>query len=72
MNSEAIINELEKTIKKVCEDVRKKKGAVGGDKLDSLSKVVNAYSRLLERHNNKTCSDNGTDGNQEYIEAMNG
>ena len=63
MNTEKIINELERTIKKVCSDVKRKKGAVGCDKLDSLSKLINSYSRLLERHqdfkdrkeNNKSC-----------------
>ena len=50
MRTEQIINELERTIKKVCGDVKRKKGAVGCDKLDSLSKLVNSYSRLIERH----------------------
>ena len=50
MNTEKIINELERTIRKVCSDVKRKKGAVGCDKLDSLSKLVNSYSRLLERN----------------------
>ena len=50
MRTEQIINELERTIKKVCSDVKRKKGAVGCDKLDSLSKLVNSYSRLIERN----------------------
>jgi len=50
MNTDKIIVELERTIKKVCGDVKRKKGAVGCDKLDSLSKLVNSYSRLIERH----------------------
>ena len=49
MSTERIIIEVERTIKKVCSDVKRKKGAVGCDKLDSLSKLVNSYSRLLER-----------------------
>ena len=49
MSTERIIIEVERTIKKVCGDVKRKKGAVGCDKLDSLSKLVNSYSRLLER-----------------------
>ena len=49
MSTERVIADLEKTIKKVCSDVKKKKGSVGSDKLDSLSKLVNSYSRLIER-----------------------
>ena len=50
MNTDKIIHELEQTIRKVCKDIKKRKGSVGGDKLDSLSKLVNSYSRLIERH----------------------
>ena len=50
MSTEKIIAEVERTIKRVSGDIRKKQGAVGSDKLDSLSKLVNSYSRLLERH----------------------
>ena len=55
MSTEKIIADLERTIKKVCSDVKKKKGSVGSDKLDSLSKLVNSYSRLIERH--QDCKD---------------
>jgi hypothetical protein len=55
MSTEKIIADLERTIKKVCSDVKKKKGSVGSDKLDSLSKLVNSYSRLLER--SQDCKD---------------
>ena len=34
---------------RVTRDIKKKKGVVGSDKLNSLSKLVNAYNRLLER-----------------------
>ena len=50
MSTEKIIAEVERTIKRVSGDIRKKQGAVGSDKLDSLSKLVNSYSRLLERN----------------------
>ena len=49
MNTDKVIIEVERTIKKVCKDIKKKQGAVGCDKLDSLSKLINSYSRLLER-----------------------
>ena len=49
MNTDKVIVEVERTIKKVCSDIKKKKGAVGCDKLDSLSKLINSYSRLIER-----------------------
>ena len=55
MSTERIIIEVERTIKKVCSDVKRKKGAVGCDKLDSLAKLVNSYSRLIERH--QDCKD---------------
>ena len=49
MGAEQVLTSLERTIKKVCVDIKKKNGAVGSDKLDSLSKLTNSYSRLLER-----------------------
>ncbi len=49
MNTDKVIIEVERTITKVCKDIKKRNGAVGCDKLDSLSKLVNSYSRLLER-----------------------
>ena len=49
MSSKQVLANLEKTIKRVCVDIKKKKGAVGSDKLDALSKLTNSYSRLLER-----------------------
>jgi hypothetical protein len=49
MSTEQVLTNLEKTIKRVCIDIKKKKGAVGSDKLDALSKLTNSYSRLLER-----------------------
>ena len=49
MGADRVLKDLELTIKKVCIDIKRKKGAVGTDKLDSLSKLTNSYSRLLER-----------------------
>lgn len=50
MNPEKVLRDLEKTIKKVSKDIQQKSGSVGSEKLDSLSKLTNAYSRLYERH----------------------
>jgi len=49
MKPEKVITCVESAIYKVGVDIRKKKGAVGSDKLNSLSKLINAYNRLLER-----------------------
>ena len=50
MNPEKVLRDLEKTIKKVTKDIQQRSGGVGNEKLDSLSKLTNAYSRLYERH----------------------
>lgn len=47
MNTEEVIQNLEAAINRVCTDIKNKKGGSGADKLDSLSKLVNAYSRLI-------------------------
>lgn len=50
MGTEHILKNLEQTITRVCKDIKKKKGAVGADKLNSVSKLANAYNRLLEKN----------------------
>ena len=49
MATEQLLKDLELTIRRVTRDIRSKKGAVGGDKLSDLAKLVNSYSRLQER-----------------------
>ena len=49
MSTNKIIKNLETAIDRVCEDIKEKKGGSGADKLDSLAKLVNSYSRLVER-----------------------
>ena len=49
MSAEDVLKRLEGTITRVCIDIKRKRTGSGADKLDSLSKLVNAYSRLLER-----------------------
>ena len=49
MKPEKIVSAIETTIVRVTSDIKKKQGNVGSDKLNSLSKLVNSYNRLLER-----------------------
>ena len=49
MSKKKVVNELEGAILRVCKDIKSKQGASGSDKIDSLSKLINSYSRLLER-----------------------
>ena len=49
MKPEKVISALETTIIRVTRDIKKKQGNAGADKLNSLSKLVNSYNRLLER-----------------------
>jgi len=53
MVSKKVIKNLEAAINRICEDIKDKKGGSGADKLDSLSKLVNSYSRLVERDKEK-------------------
>ena len=57
MKQEKVISALETTIARVSRDIRKKTGNVGSDKLNSLSKLVNSYNRLLERTRNSSDAD---------------
>jgi hypothetical protein len=49
MVTKKVIRNIEAAINRVCEDIKDKKGGSGADKLDSLSKLINSYSRLVER-----------------------
>jgi hypothetical protein len=49
MKPEKVITAVESTIARVTRDIKGKKGNVGSDKLNSLSKLVNSYNRLIER-----------------------
>jgi hypothetical protein len=68
MSTERVIVDLERTIRKVCKDIKKRNGSVGGDKLDSLSKLVNSYSRLLER--TSELKDEEQSYRDEYMDAV--
>lgn len=49
MSAEDVLKKVEKTIGYICSDVRKKKGNIGTNKIDSIAKLVNSYSRLLDK-----------------------
>lgn len=49
MVKKKIIRNIEAAINRICEDIKDRKGGSGADKLDSLSKLINSYSRLIER-----------------------
>lgn len=49
MAAQNVVKNLESAINRICKDIKGKKGGSGADKLDSLAKLVNAYSRLIER-----------------------
>jgi len=45
--NEQILSSVEKNILRINRDIKKKKGIVGADKINSLAKLLNAYNRLL-------------------------
>ena len=49
MKPEKVISAVESTIIRVTRDMKKKQGNVGSDKINSLSKLVNCYNRLIEK-----------------------
>ena len=57
MKPDRILTSLESTIVRVTRDIKKKQGNIGSDKLNSLSKLVNSYNRLLERTRNSSDAD---------------
>ena len=68
MGTEQLLKDIELTIRRVTRDIRRKKGAVGGDKLSDLAKLVNSYTRLQERlrHNHS----GATDGEPGFHESL--
>ena len=49
MKPQRVALAVETTIVRVTRDIKKREGNTGSDKLNSLSKLVNAYNRLVER-----------------------
>ncbi len=58
MKPERVITAVESTIIRVTRDIKKKEGNTGSDKLNSLSKLVNSYNRLIERTKDGSESEN--------------
>lgn len=69
MVTKKVIRNIESAINRICEDIKEKKGGSGSDKLDSLSKLVNSYSRLLERDKQKAL-DPMEDGDPTYYKKI--
>jgi hypothetical protein len=69
MVTKKVIKNIEAAINRVCEDIKDKKAGSGADKLDSLSKLVNSYSRLLERNKQEEI-DPTEDGGPAYYKKM--
>jgi hypothetical protein len=69
MASKKVIKNIEAAINRVCEDIKQKQGGSGADKLDSLSKLVNSYSRLIERDKQKDI-DPTMDGDPTYSKKL--
>jgi hypothetical protein len=49
MGAKLVISHLESAINNLCIDIIENKEGTEIDRMDSLSKLVNSYSRLLER-----------------------
>jgi len=64
-----VIRNIEAAINRVCEDIKDGKGGSGADKLDSVAKLVNAYSRLIERDKQKEIDPN-MDGDPTYYKKL--
>ena len=69
MGKDRVINEVECAIVRVCTDIKEKKGGSGADKLDSLSKLINSYNRLLDKSNSPE-HDADEDGDPEYYKKL--
>lgn len=69
MASKKVIKNIEAAINRVCKDIQNQKCGSGSDKLSSLSALINSYSRLLERDNQKKFDPNedGTPGYHDEI-----
>ncbi len=65
MKQNKVITAVETTIVRVTRDIKKKQGNVGSDKLNSLSKLLNAYNRLLER-----AKDGSQDEKSNYYDGL--
>jgi len=69
MSTKRVIKNVEAAINRICEDIKNRQGGSGADKLDSLSKLVNSYSRLIERDKQKTI-DPTEDGDPAYCKRL--
>lgn len=68
MKPEKVLKDIETNIARVTKDIKEKRGNIGSDKLNSLAKLVNSYSRLLER--TKSGSDSNDSTRIDYSKGM--
>ena len=64
-----IIRGIEKTIKQVGIDIRKKKGDVGSERLDAFAKVINAYRKLCQTQK-EASHDLQQNGDPDYYNSL--
>ena len=69
MGKEHVIREVEAAIIRVCTDIKQKKGGSGADKLDSLSKLLNSYNRLIDKGHTSN-SNPEEDGDPDHYERL--
>ena len=69
MGKDRVLNEVEGAIIRVCTDIKEKKGGSGADKLDSLSKLINSYNRLLDKSKSPEY-DADEDGDPDYYKQL--
>jgi hypothetical protein len=70
MGAKRVISNLESAINNLCIDIIEKNDGAEIEKMDSLSKLVNSYSRLLER-GKKVKTDRGTQEVNELVGKIN-
>ena len=69
MSTKKVTKNLESAIERICYDIKEKKGGSGADKLDSLAKLVNSYSRLIEQNKVKA-HDKMMDGDPNFYKKL--
>ena len=66
MKPQRVALAVETTIVRVTRDIKKREGNTGSDKLNSLSKLVNAYNRLVYRTKEDEKSDSDSSNTNYY------
>lgn len=69
MSTKKVLKNIEGAINRICADIIEKKGGSGAERMDSLSKLINSYSRLLER-GKMPHVDRSDEGDPEYYKNL--